>query len=123
MQVVERKHHIDFTMYGKGLGLVKKALLNIYPDIQFKENSEEDLISSKESSVLKDIESRMTAADVLSIRRENKGLTQKQLSEITGIAIPNISQMENGSRKIGKVNAKKLAVALDCDVSDFFMYL
>ncbi len=123
MQVVEKKHHINFTMYGSGLVLVKKALQDIYPDIQFKENLEEDFISAKESSILKNIETKMTAADVLSIRRENKGLTQKQLSEITGIAIPNISQMENGSRKIGKVNAKKLAEALDCDVSDFFMYL
>ncbi len=123
MQVVEKKHHIDFTMHGSGLELEKKALQEIYPDIQFKENSEEDFISAKESSILKNIETKMTAADVLSIRRENKGLTQKQLSEITGIAIPNISQMENGSRKIGKVNAKKLAEALDCDVSDFFMYL
>ncbi len=123
MQVVERKHHIDCTMYGSGLALVKKALLDIYPDIQFKENSDEDFVSSKESNILKDIESKMTAADVLSIRRENKGYTQKQLSEMTGIAIPNISQMENGSRKIGKVNAKKLAEALECDVSDFFMYL
>lgn len=123
MQVVEKKHHIDFTMYGSGLALVKKALLNIYPDIEFKENSDEDFISSKESSVLKNIEAKMSAADVLSIRRENKGITQKQLSEITGIAIPNISQMENGSRKIGKANAKKLAAALDCDASDFFMYL
>ena len=123
MQVVERKHHIDFTMYGSGLALVKKALMNTYPDIEFKENSDEDFVSSKESTVLKNIEAKMTAADVLSIRRKNKGITQKQLSEITGIAIPNISQMENGSRKIGKANAKKLAAALDCDASDFFMYL
>ena len=123
MQVVEKKHHIDFTMYGSGLALVKKALLNTYPDIEFKENSDEDFISSKESSVLKNIEAKMSAADVLSIRRENKGITQKQLSEMTGIAIPNISQMKNGSRKIGKANAKKLAAALDCDASDFFMYL
>ena len=123
MQVVERKHHIDFTMYGSGLETVKKVLLKTFPDIQFKENIDEDFISSKESSVLKDIESKMTAADVLSIRRKNKGFTQKQLSEITGIAVPNISQMENGSRKIGKVNAKKLAAALECDAADFFMYL
>ena len=123
MQVVEKAHHIDFTMYGHGLETVKKALLDIFPDIQFKDNTDEDFISSKESVVLKDINSKMSAADVLAIRRENKGLTQKQLSELTGIAVPNISQMENGSREIGKGNAKKLADALDCDASDFFMYL
>lgn len=65
----------------------------------------------------------MTAADVLSIRRENKGYTQKQLSDMTGIAVPNISLMESGKRKIGKVNAKKLALALDCDVAVFFNYI
>lgn len=123
MQVVERTHHIDFTMYGSGLALVKETLLNAFPEIQFKENTDEDFINAAESSVLKGIESKMTAGDVLLIRRENKGITQKQLSEMTGIAIPNISQMENGSRKIGKESAKKLAAALDCDAADFFMYL
>ncbi|WP_287283516.1 helix-turn-helix transcriptional regulator [Treponema sp.] len=41
--------------------------------------------------------------------RENKGWTQKELSERTGIAIPNISLMEAGKRPIGARTAKKLA--------------
>lgn len=123
MQVVEKKHHIDFTMYGNGLSLIKEVLKKTYPNIEFNENEEEDFIEAEDSLVLKDIEKNMNASDVLLIRRENKGLTQKELSELTGIAIPNISQMENGKRKIGKINAKKLALALDCDASDFFMYL
>ena len=123
MQVVEKKHHINVTMYGSGVSVVKRILKSSIPDIQFVENDDDEYIKSDESAALKTIESKMTAADVLRIRRENKGLTQKQLSETTGIAVPNISQMENGSRKIGKVNAKKLANALDCDASDFFMYL
>ena len=112
MRVVEKTHHIDFTMYGNGLNLV-----------QFCENSDEDLINSSESLILKEIESKMTSGDVLSIRRKNKGITQKRLSELTGIAVPNISKMENGTRTIGKESARKFAKALDCEVSDFFMYL
>ena len=46
-------------------------------------------------------------------------LTQKQLSEMTGIAVPNISKMEKGSRNIGANTARKLAAVLECDISDF----
>ena len=47
--------------------------------------------------------------------RNREGLTQKQLSELTGIPQHHISEMENGKRCIGKERAKKLAVALHCD--------
>ncbi|MEF3696288.1 helix-turn-helix domain-containing protein [Desulfolutivibrio sp.] len=40
------------------------------------------------------------------------GMTQKQLSEATGIPIPSISGMENDKRPIGKAAAKKLGEAL-----------
>ena len=49
----------------------------------------------------------------------NKGITQAELSRQTGISIPNISQMENGKRAIGANVARKLAVALSCQISDF----
>ena len=57
--------------------------MSTYPDIEFKENSDEDFISSKESAVLKNIEAKMTAADILSIRRENKGITQTNIIKIS----------------------------------------
>ncbi len=44
-------------------------------------------------------------------------LTQKELSEHTGIPIRHISEMENGKRPIGKKNATKLAEVLNCNVS------
>ena len=47
--------------------------------------------------------------------RTREDLTQKQLSELTGIPQHHISEMENGKRSIGKERAKKLAVALHCD--------
>jgi transcriptional regulator with XRE-family HTH domain len=39
-------------------------------------------------------------------------MSQKELSELTGISVPNISAYENGSRKISEATAKKLAKAL-----------
>ena len=45
--------------------------------------------------------------------RMKEGLTQKQLSELTGISQGHISEMENGKRVIGKKRAKNLAKALN----------
>lgn len=47
--------------------------------------------------------------------RHRESLTQKQLSERTGIPQHHISEMENGKRTIGKERAKKLGAALNCD--------
>jgi prevent-host-death family protein len=47
--------------------------------------------------------------------RNREGLTQKRLSEFTGIPQHHISEMENRKRNIGKERAKKLAEVLHCD--------
>lgn len=47
--------------------------------------------------------------------RHREGLTQAQLAEATGIPQRHISEMENGKRNIGVVNAKRLATSLHCD--------
>lgn len=44
--------------------------------------------------------------------RAREGLTQKQLSGITGVPARHISEMENGKRPIGKAMAKRLGTAL-----------
>ena len=44
--------------------------------------------------------------------RGKEGLTQRQLSELTGIPQRHISEVENGKRSIGKEIAKKLGKAL-----------
>jgi ribosome-binding protein aMBF1 (putative translation factor) len=57
----------------------------------------------------------------ISIRgaRGKEDITQKQLSELTGIAQHHISEMETGKRPIGKETAKKLAKALNIDYRVF----
>lgn len=51
--------------------------------------------------------------------RTREDLTQKQLSDLTGINQRHISEMENGKRPVGKERAKKLATALNCDYRFF----
>lgn len=50
---------------------------------------------------------------ILQGTRYREGMTQVELSAKTGIPQRHISEMENGKRPIGKVNAKKLAEAMD----------
>ena len=52
---------------------------------------------------------------ILAGYRHRAGLTQMQLAEATGIPQRHISEMENGKRIIGVINAKRLAEALHCD--------
>ena len=56
---------------------------------------------------------------VLRVTRQRKGITQTELSQVTGIPQPNISLMERGQRPIGKKVAHQLAKALDVDYRAF----
>lgn len=58
-------------------------------------------------------------AAILRGSRVKEGLTQVQLSEMTGIPRRHISEMETGKRPIGKESAKKFAKALSCDYRVF----
>lgn len=51
--------------------------------------------------------------------RSREGLTQVQLSKLTGIPQRHISEMEHGKRTIGKKNAKLIAKALNTDYRVF----
>ncbi|MBZ0255574.1 helix-turn-helix domain-containing protein [bacterium] len=56
-----------------------------------------------------------TSGEQLKSARGIRELTQVSLSELTDIPRRHISEMESGKRPIGKVNAKKLAGALNFD--------
>ena len=51
--------------------------------------------------------------------RNKKGLTQANLSELTGIPRRHLSEMENGKRGIGKKTAQRLAEVFDLDYRVF----
>jgi len=58
-------------------------------------------------------------AAILRGSRVKEGLTQAQLSGMTGIPRRHLSEMEHGKRPIGKETARKLAQALHCDYRVF----
>lgn len=73
---------------------------------------ENDSLPWREALSIKDEE---LPATCLRGGRAKEGLTQQQLSDMTGIPKRHISEMENGKRPIGKQTARKLAQALNID--------
>lgn len=56
--------------------------------------------------------------------RRKKGLLQKELAEQSGVELRTIQSYEQGKRELGNsdlVNVLRLAVALDCTVSDLLV--
>ena len=106
MLVAEKTHHINSYIYGQGseylVSMLQKAMpgLEVLPEEgQAAEDDEYEEISTTEW--FNEVAGTVTPGVILRIRRENKGWTQAELSQKTGIAIPNISLMEAGKRNIG----------------------
>lgn len=60
----------------------------------------------------------MSVAENIKYLRKQKNMTQKQLSEKTGLAVITIQQYEAGKYSPKHDNLIKLATALECEVSD-----
>jgi DNA-binding XRE family transcriptional regulator len=76
-------------------------------------------VPAQSSKWYRDVKAAWHPGVTLRIRRENAGLTQAQLAGLTGLAVSNISAMENGRRPVGLAVAKKLAEALGRPVAEF----
>ena len=55
--------------------------------------------------------------------RNNVGLSQEKLALSADLDRTYIASVENGKRNISIVNLEKIANALDCSLSDFFLGL
>ena len=126
MLVAEKTHHINSYIYGQGSEYLVSMLQKAIPDLEIlpeerlvTEDDEFEEIS--ESAWFREMSETVTPGSILRIRRENKGWTQAELSQRSGIAIPNISLMEAGKRSIGIRSAKKLADSLGCNIADFII--
>ncbi len=51
--------------------------------------------------------------------RISKGITQTQLSEMTGIQRPNLSRLENAKTNPNIETLSKIAIALDTTIAEF----
>lgn len=118
MQIVAKKPLINIHIEGKGIKSLLKIIQKSIPDVQIIDDEYEDI---DDSQWYKDIKSKITAGDVLKIRRENASFTQAELAKKCGIAASNIALMETSKRSIGVKSAKKLAEALSCDAGDFII--
>ena len=79
-------------------------------------------LSEENKNPLEDLERTLPKyAIVLRGSRKKECLSQEDLCELTGIAVTNISKMENGQRKIGKTVAKKLGIALKINPKVFLV--
>ena len=56
----------------------------------------------------------------IKVLRQQKGITQQGLSEVTGIDQSSISRMENGKQGISLNNLYQIAQALDEPIESFF---
>lgn len=61
-------------------------------------------------------ELKSTSGGIVKAGRGLLKMTQKELSELTGISVSNISKYENDKRPLGASVASKLAAALQIDV-------
>ena len=62
----------------------------------------------------------MIAPAELEARRIESGLTRSELATLTGITRGRIWDLENGLKRVGVVNAKRLAPHLGLQWTDFF---
>lgn len=54
--------------------------------------------------------------------REKRGMTQKKLSEKSGVSRATISKLENGGKVVTSTETiRKIASALDCTVGEIFV--
>jgi len=68
----------------------------------------------------KEVWAKTTPGESLKSLRKNRGLTQKALSEKSGIASTAISDMEHKRIPIGRKSAQKLAAALGTSIRNLF---
>lgn len=112
MLVAVKKPRINVRVTGIGAREVVKALRKLY-DVEVSHDDETvDFTTTKWWNRMK------TAAHpgtVLWTYRDNAGISLDRLAELSGIAKPHLSAMENGNRAIGPRTAKKLAAALEVD--------
>lgn len=52
--------------------------------------------------------------------RLEKGLSQEKLANLAGVDRTYMTQVENGKRNISIENIKKICIALDINLSEFF---
>jgi hypothetical protein len=109
-----RKRPIDVTLSFTGPGDMKCKAIEFMRSIGFVDT--EDVIPWRHA--FPEFAGNEKGVALVGARGK-EGMTQKKLSEKTGIPQRHISEMENGKRAIGKKNAKLFSNALNIDYRIF----
>ncbi|MDO5575571.1 MAG: helix-turn-helix domain-containing protein [Fibrobacter sp.] len=78
-----------------------------------------ELVDIKTTDWYKKMDSEMKPGDYLKTYRNAHSLTQSQLSEMIGVSVPYLSDMETGKRAISRKKAKELAEIFKCSPGVF----
>jgi DNA-binding transcriptional regulator YiaG len=106
-KMLPTKDVIELSFYGPAVH--KEHVIKVMESFGFLETSE--TISARE--LFPEYTDQHLPGAILRGARHREGLTQQQLSELTGIPQRHLSEMEHGKRPIGKKNAKMLANILN----------
>ena len=118
MLVVEKKHHIDVEVTGKGAEYIAELIREKLPEAAITTDDAESVIW-KDTDLAKDIRARKTPGKLLRAYRERAGMNIVDLARAVGTKYPNISAMENDRRSIGLAMAKKLGKVLNVEYGKF----
>ena len=104
----------EIELSGEGAEQVLADLKLLYHD-RLVIDEDEETVDITQTEWYRRKAEEVTPGKRLRIYRENRQFSLGVLSELTGIAKSNLSQMESGKRPIGKLVAQRLAKALNCD--------
>ncbi len=134
MQAVVKAPRINVVISGYGIKNVVQELKKKLTGMQVRfikdgknpcldgpitDSDENETVNPFATAWYKDTMKNLSPGDQLDAERFKRSMSQKQLSEFTGIPQRHISEMENGKRPIGKATAKKLAKVFNIDYRTF----
>ena len=111
-----KKRHIDVTLTFTGPGDMRCKAVELMKSLGFVDNQS----GIPWRSAFPEFEGN-EKGNILKGARLREELTQKQLSEKTGIPQRHISEMETGKRQVGRKRAEIIANALN--VADYRIFL
>ena len=95
-----------------------EGLVEALEDLEDIRDFKKAITSDEESVPMELVDSLLEGGNPVKIWREYRGLSQKQLAQMVGVATPYLSQIETGKRVPSLKTASKIAKALDIDLDD-----
>jgi DNA-binding XRE family transcriptional regulator len=121
MLVVAKTPPIRVEVFGEGMADLVAVLKKAIPDVVITPEpdlEEDEFVNVFETDWFKEMQAKHHPGITIRIRRENADMTQADLSEKSGVPVPNISAIENGKRSVGARTARRIASALGCNYKE-----